>query len=387
MIKTNHPSPKRILLSVGFQPYPTLFGGAVDVWERIVGLHQLGHSIDVVFTEKKAPSDEDLIWMKRYVDNVYYVPRKNHWKQLFSSLPLQVRSREGLKDVVFAKPYDWVIAEGEYCAQVIENPTLIFDQLILRVHNDEAYYFEQLKKSVSSKKEKLYYTLEVPKIRKYSRMVLEQAHRLWYISSEEFQRSNHPNKSVFLPVPVNDRFQEFSSIFKEKVLFVGSLFMPNNIFALDWYLEHIHQHFIHRPSYELVVVGAVKTKEEEEVFRNKYKAFDKVSMHFNQKDLSPFYKEAKVFINPMFHGSGVKIKSVMSLVNALPLVSTTVGAEGMGLDASMYWKADDAIAFTKALEHIFSSEIDVLKNKVEAAQEHLKNHHYLKVLEREINGF
>ena len=71
---------KRILIAVGFQPYPTLFGGAVDVWERVIGLKKLGHEVDMVFTEKVAPTEEDLKLMKQFVSNIYFVKRKNHWK-------------------------------------------------------------------------------------------------------------------------------------------------------------------------------------------------------------------------------------------------------------------------------------------------------------------
>lgn len=375
---------KRILIAVGFQPYPTLFGGAVDVWERVIGLKKLGHEVDMVFTEKVAPTEEDLKLMKQFVSNIYFVKRKNHWKQLFSSLPLQVLSRDGFKKIQFTQTYDIVIAEGEFCAQVVQNSTLLYKSLVVRIHNNEAFYFSQLKKSVDSFLKKAYYTLEVPKIEKYTAKVLQKANRLWYISFDEYQQSLHADKAVFLPVPINENCVDHSPVSQNKVLFVGALFMPNNIFALDWYLSHVHPNFIDRKGYELVVVGAVKSKDEERNIINKYGSLPKVTLAFNQNDLEPFYAPTKAFINPMFHGSGVKIKSVMALVNGLPLVSTNVGIEGMGLTDQMFWRANTAKEFILQLTEIFESSEEHLKNRVHLAQQHLEHNHYLKVLEKEL---
>lgn len=384
-MKNPNQNPKKILIAVGFQPYPTLFGGAVDVWERIIGLVSLGHVVDLVFSEKNFPSTDDLHSIENVVNKVYFVKRRNNWKQLFSNQPLQVLSRTGFSSVSFSSNYDLVIAEGEFCVSIIDNNSLVYDKLIIRIHNDESFYFDQLKKSATSIKEKVYYTLEAPKIKAYSKNVLAKADRLWYISSEEFHRSKHAKKSVFLPVPINDVFQKFNKSNNEKVLFVGSLFMPNNIFALDWYLQNVHDSFLHRDKYELVIVGAVKSEAEKQKIINKYAKFKKVTLHFNQMDLAPFYRQSKVFINPMFHGSGVKIKSIMALVNALPLVSTTVGAEGIGLTSDMFWIANNDESFLLALTEIFNSQQEFLESKVNEAQNFLKQNHYLTVLEHEIN--
>lgn len=379
-------NPKKVLIAIGFQPYPTLFGGAVDVWERIVGLVSLGHIVDIVFTEKSKPAINDLNWIQGIVNQVFFVQRNNSWKQLFSNQPLQVLSRAAFKNVSFDATYDFVILEGEFCAPIIDNPSLNYNKLIVRIHNDESYYFDQLKESVTSFKEKIYYSLEAPKIRTYSKRVLDQADRLWYISSDEFKRSKYSSKSIFLPVPINDEFIDFQSVHSNEVLFVGSLFMPNNIFALDWFLTQIHPELISRENYKFVVVGAVKSDEEKDRILKKYAKFQKVEFHFNEKNLSVFYKKAKVFVNPMFHGSGVKIKSVMALVNALPLVSTTVGAEGIGLTDDMFWKANDKQTFLEALIEIFELPENQLQNKVDAAQYFLKSNHYLKVLNCEMNS-
>ncbi|TAL65021.1 MAG: glycosyltransferase, partial [Bacteroidetes bacterium] len=48
-----------------------------------------------------------------------------------------------------------------------------------------------------------------------------------------------------------------------------------------------------------------------------------------QKDLRPFWKNASVFIVPLWYGSGIRIKILEALANGIPVVSTEKGAEGL----------------------------------------------------------
>src|SRR5690606_27804442 len=141
-----------------------------------------------------------------------FVKRKNHWKQLFSSLPLQVLSRDGFKKIQFTQTYDIVIAEGEFCAQVVQNSTLLYKSLVVRIHNNEDFYFSQFQKSVDNIIKKIYYTSEVHKIKIYTDKVLQKSDRLWYISFVEYQQSLHAYKAIFLPVPINENCVDHSSL-------------------------------------------------------------------------------------------------------------------------------------------------------------------------------
>jgi GT2 family glycosyltransferase len=49
------------------------------------------------------------------------------------------------------------------------------------------------------------------------------------------------------------------------------------------------------------------------------------------KDLTPFFEDCRVFVAPLRYGAGVKGKIGQSLSYGLPVVTTSIGAEGMGL--------------------------------------------------------
>jgi GT2 family glycosyltransferase/glycosyltransferase involved in cell wall biosynthesis len=66
-------------------------------------------------------------------------------------------------------------------------------------------------------------------------------------------------------------------------------------------------------------------------------------------DIEPLLASARVMVAPLRFGAGVKGKIGESLAHGLPVVTTTIGAEGMGLvDGEHALMADDARAFADA---------------------------------------
>lgn len=375
---------KNVLVVTGFFPYPTFFGGTFDVFERILGLKKLGYTIDLVCTYKLEPNPKDVEYVKSIVNDLKLVKRDNKFSDLFHLKPLQVSSRGNLKNVPLNKNYDFLILETECVGAILENKNLKYNRIFLRLQNDESKYFYQLGKSTKNVFEKLYYISDAMKYSFYSKKLYSLADRLWFISNEEINDGNKfSKKSVHLPSPINDPYlkQELNN---KTVLFIGSLFMPNNIEALEWYLNNVHNKFTNDKDYKLVIVGGTGDLGEA-YFQNKFEKLDNVEYHLNVKDLQPYYSLATVFINPMFHGAGVKLKTINALVNGLLLVSTQIGAQGIGLiDKEMYFRAENADEFYVAINDFFTMDLKDKKQMIEIAQSHLEKNNYINVLKREL---
>jgi glycosyltransferase involved in cell wall biosynthesis len=56
-----------------------------------------------------------------------------------------------------------------------------------------------------------------------------------------------------------------------------------------------------------------------------------------------------VYVVPLRAGGGTRLKIFEALAMARPVVSTTVGAEGLGLDATQFVARDDAETFADAV--------------------------------------
>src|SRR5690554_1615487 len=375
----------KILIVSGFLPYPDFFGGAIDVWERLKGLVQLGHQVDLIATDRQQPTKQHLETIQHWVRNFYFVQRQNKAHYILNKMPLQLISRKALETVEVNQSYDFIILESEFCWTVTKNKTIAYKQLIVRVHNDEHFYFKMLGNSSKSLKEKMYYQIEASKIKRLSQQVFEQANRLWFISKDDLKGSDFKSKSVFLPFPINQNFIIPKEKPEKNVVFMGALFMPNNVYGLDWYLEKVHPRLIEQiPDYHFYIVGSLKEKNS--ALEKKYNKIARVSLIINAELLEKYYQKSQVFINPMFHGSGVKVKSVNALVNGLPLVSTSVGAEGIGLTKEMYYPAQTAADFIQQITAVFNDK-DAAIEKTLKAQEYLKRNNYLDVLKKELDAF
>jgi len=374
----------KILIVASFFPYPPHFGGAFDVLERIKGIKSLGHDIDLVCTCKEFPEEKNVVFLKQFINELIIVPRKNKIINLFSAKPLQVISRKSLKKVALKKNYDYAILEAESVGIILENKYLKASQIVVRVHNNESDYFFQLAKSTKKYTEKLYYYLEGIKYKKYSKAIFEKADRLWFISNEEIKNCHilFRNKSIYLPASVNEVFvkQELSN---KTVLFIGALFMPNNLEAIMWYLQNVH-FLITEKNYKLIIAGSTGDKEPI-IFEDIFKKYSNVEVLLNRSDLSSYYSQSTIFINPMLHGAGVKIKSINAIQNGLILISSKIGAEGTGLVKNeMYLEADLPEDFINAILKTFTMNIDTRQKMVDNAQDFLTQNNYLSVLKKEI---
>ncbi len=377
----------RILITVGFLPYPCYFGGAFDVYGRMVALKKLGYSIDLVCTCKTQPSEADIETVKQVVDTIYITGRKNRVIDLLRIEPLQAASRRSLKTVPLDKAYDLVVLESESTAPILENKTLEASKIALRVHNNESKYFFQLGGSTANIFKKLYYYLDAIKFKIYSKKIFSKVHRLWFISIDEMQESyrnaDFAAKAFHLPsssgqVPVQQKLKG------RNVLFVGSLFMVNNINAIDWYLENVHGQVVKNfPDYTFIIAGSTGDVKPEALDK-KYKGYKNLKIQYNVPDLSALYADAAVFVNPMQYGTGVKLKSLNAIMNGLPLVSTHTGSEGIGLaDKEMFFKADSPEDFYAAIERLFTSDRADVDKMVKKAQEFITADDYTTILKKE----
>jgi glycosyltransferase involved in cell wall biosynthesis len=72
-------------------------------------------------------------------------------------------------------------------------------------------------------------------------------------------------------------------------------------------------------------------------------------------DLRTLYESARVVVVPMRFGAGVKVKCIEALQYGVPVVSTSVGAEGLGVhDSRAVAVTDDAGEFAAAVLALYA---------------------------------
>ena len=131
----------------------------------------------------------------------------------------------------------------------------------------------------------------------------------------------------------------------ERLVFVGSLDYGPNIDGLTWFVTAVWPRLREaRPGMRLDVVGKDPTNAVQALAGNGIELLGRV------EDVRPHLARATVVVVPLRIGGGTRLKIVEALALERPLVSTTIGAEGLGLEHGRHvMLADDAASFAHAV--------------------------------------
>ena len=323
---------KRVLVVSPDVPYPPNHGGRVDVWGRIRCLRNLGFRTDLVATAKDRPDEAAVRNIEEHVERFIWCRREVRMLQMLSPLPLQIVSRRGLSKIRLTGRYDLALLESECVWPILDNPTLAADHVLLRSHNDEEVYFRELAASAEPGIRKAYFLVESAKFRRLQRTIAERIRDFAFISADElasFSRAHPESNSFWLPPSSGERNGKYPRI-SRTALCLGSLFMPNNREGVRWYIENVHPRLSDVPDYELLVAGNSRGGSLDWL-AGPARRHPNIRVLDTPDDLNPVYRRASVFVCPMLHGAGVKLKTIEAIQNGLPVVSTSVGNQGTGL--------------------------------------------------------
>lgn len=131
---------------------------------------------------------------------------------------------------------------------------------------------------------------------------------------------------------------------KPSLIFCGAMDYNPNIDALRWYFHEIHEPLRKLvPDLEVLIVGKQPVAEVQA-----YGKKQNVTVTGGVPDVRPFYRKAWMQIVPLRIGGGTRLKIVESLAMGTPVVSTSIGAQGLYLlhnhDILL---ADDAGSFVR----------------------------------------
>lgn len=370
---------KTVLVVAGDYPYPPIHGGRIDTWNRIKVLKNLGYAVDLIVTSKKHEENSDMtIHIKNVVDNLYIANRKNRIIDVFSINPLQVESRKSLKYLNLERYYDYVILEGDYVGAILENNTLQYKHVVLRSHNNEIVYFKNLAESTYNIIRKLYYYTDYLKFKKYEPNLLKKIKNVMFVSFEEKQNYDaliQNLNTVFLPTNVDRKFKK-QRLNSKTVVFIGSLFMDNNREGLQWYIKNIHNLVLNKiKDYRLLIAGNSNGKSIKWLY-DLADCTENIEIIDTPENLDVIYAEGSVFINPMLHGAGVKLKTIEAVVNGLPVVSTTIGNEGTGLqNDKCIIVTNDIIEYANSIIRILEDDKNIKENLVANSQKFICNNY------------
>lgn len=363
---------KKILVVTSDFVYPPNHGARVDFWNRIKIFYKMGFNIDLIYTTKEKPSLKYENIVKKYVKNLMMIKRKNKIIDIFSYKPMEMTSRSGLKNIKLKSIYDYVFIEGGSSAIILDNKTLKYKKAILRSHNNDIAYSKQLMKSEKILWRKLYYFINSFKYKYIDSKIVEKVSNIMFISYDEMQQYKNKYNNInayFLPSAVDFNLKK-QILDNKNVLIICSLFMVNNKEAIQFYIEKIHPLLNDIEGYTFTIAGNSKG-EGIKWIKDLSSKYNNIKIIDSPENLDDIYANASVFVNPMLHGAGVKLKTVNAIVNGLPVVSTTIGNQGTGLEPGKHiYVADEPEKFASYIRMLLNSK-EKRQKLVEESQKYI----------------
>ena len=111
------------------------------------------------------------------------------------------------------------------------------------------------------------------------------------------------------------------------IVFVGTMDYRPNVEAVSWFVNEVFPSIVHRvPAARLLLVGHDSRQRLRRVTDG-----DRIVATGSVPDVAPLVAASTVSIAPIRVGSGTRVKILEALALGVPVVSTTLGAEGLGL--------------------------------------------------------
>ncbi len=370
-------------------PYPLNYAGPIDSYNKIKALHDAGYKVYLIATVKEGVHSEYFHEISKICSQIFLIYRKYGFRNFLSITPFQISSRTDeieISEIVsnLGSAEIWsILCDGYYGIGIVAslaqkiNPKYIY----LRVNNNEPSYFKALSRSTTNIFKKFYYFIDSLKFSMHENILLNRVNidAFLHVSIEEkshYQAKFPKKKHYFLPAGIDTtKMLPYERRDHSSVIFIGSLFMPNNLEGLYWYIELVHDRLSLRlTGYKLLIAGNTRGGMDKKLMHliSKRKNITLIDSH---AFLDPIYRMGSIFINPMLNGAGVKLKSLNAICAGLPVVSTLIGNEGSGLlDGDHLLVASEPQDFYQKICLLFENE--QLRRKLVEQSQHFVQSSY-----------
>lgn len=194
------------------------------------------------------------------------------------------------------------------------------------------------------------------KTQKEELQLMKESDLTWVFSSveEKIIKKIHPEIKIETIPWIEEIKEESEKMKREGVMFLGGFNHPPNQDAVLWFFQEILPLVKKtQKNLKVTVIGSHPPKEIEKLNSSDFEILGFVS----DPDLEKFLLAKKLFIAPLRFGAGFKGKIAKAMAHGLPVVSTSIGAEGMNLkDGKTALLADDPQEFAQKIQQGLSDQ-------------------------------
>ncbi len=360
----------RILYLSQVLPYPLDAGPKMRSYYVLKYLSQQ-HDVTLLTFVRDTDRPEYIAQMEEICHAVHTVPMRRSavrdgqflLKSIVSGQPFLIVRDEvpamtaKLRELLAGQPFDAVHADQLWMAQyALQAKTFSPDvRLVLDQHNAVYLIPGRMADGETNPVKKMILARESKMMARYESETCPRFDRVVWVTREDYDAVSAIS-STPLPAPAvipicGDPTREPPVEPKDgvkRVTFLGGLHWPPNAQGIVWFAKNVFPKIRARvPDAVLTVIG-----------KNPPAALtgDGVQVTGYVEDLSPLLAETQAFVVPLHAGGGMRVKIIDAWRWGLPIVSTTIGAEGIAVENGVdILIADTAEAFADAVIRVLQS--------------------------------
>lgn len=330
-------------------PFPANYGGVIDIYYKIKALAAIGYKVHLhCFQYGRVKSKE----LNKVCKSVNYYKRKTYKNPFYGSLPYIVTTRNSPALLEALKKDNYpILFEGLHTTYFLDNPDLANRFKIVRMHNIEHDYYQNLEKVEGNYFKKYFFRIESEKLKKFQ-SILKHANLICAISSndEKYLKRKFENVVHLPPFHGNTAVNSLAGR-GDYVLYHGNLSVAENNEAALYLVNNVFS----KLAIKCIVAGNNPSKELQQAvlsFAN-IEIIDKT----NSEHISQLITNAHVNVLHTFQATGIKLK----LLNALFLGRYCMGNKEMikstGLE-ELCIQANTAEEYIQKINTIWEEEFE-----------------------------
>jgi ubiquinone/menaquinone biosynthesis C-methylase UbiE len=299
---------------------------------------------------------------------------------------LQQKSVEVLFGPYYAANWKkWIKNHGKYFSYIfLSRPHIAikyinlcrdFTSAKIIYYGHDLHYLRELRQFDVTQDKTLIKSIE--KNKKKEQTIFKHADIIYYPSDIEIQRIKQDfkiAKTFRTIVPyIFHNFPEFEYDPKKRnnIMFVGGFNHLPNVDGILWFLEKIYPIVLNAfPDLHFYIIGSYPPEE----IRCKSTKNVTITGFVSEDELKLYYRSCRIVVAPLRYGSGIKGKIIEAFYNCVPVITTSIGAEGIQEKDNILLIADKEDAFANLIINSYNN-LELLENIAERAYTFLKTYY------------
>lgn len=333
----------RVLLLTQVLPYPPDSGPKVKTYYVLKYLAQ-EHQVTLVSFVRDTDRPEYIRHLETLCEKVITVPISRSkvddlrflgrslisgdpWMMLRDERP---EMQQALADLAAGTPFDIVHADqlnmGQYALPFTSS------RKVLDLHNALWMLYKRMAETTPATNPMKYILMrDWALLRRYEGELCRQFDAVTAVTEEDRQlliQAGAQEDITVIPIAIDtdEQAQIVRKPTSPHIVHIGTMYWPPNINGINWFLESIYPQIKQQvPDVRCTLIGA---RPPESIIQRSYVDRTLTVTGYVENPL-PFLEDASMMVIPLQAGGGMRVKILNALAQGIPMVSTSIGCEGI----------------------------------------------------------